>query len=126
MKRILLRQSVGFVSEDPEVYGLAKFINVFVGVPTVVPDWVVESEHFKILESEGKATVLDKNVKYVETVPNPATTTTVDHVTFPAQPVTQVTPIAPLQEGSVPATAPWVLQSDATSLPMTETVVEKK
>ena len=119
MKRILLRQSVGFVSEDPEVYGLAKFINVFVGVPTVVPDWVVESEHFKILESEGKATVLDKNVKYVETVPNPATTT-------PAQPVTPVTPITPLQEGSVPATAPWVLQSDATSLPMTETVVEKK
>jgi hypothetical protein len=54
MPRILLKRSVSFTSEDPKVFGLNRFVNVTAGVPTEVPDWVVASEHFKLLGVEAE------------------------------------------------------------------------
>lgn len=65
MPRILLNRTVTFQDENPESYGLNKFVHVTAGVPTDVPEWVVKSDHFKLLGIDGRV----DNTPAVESVP---------------------------------------------------------
>jgi hypothetical protein len=85
MPRILLKRSVSFTSEDPKVFGLNRFVNVTAGVPTEVPDWVVASEHFKLLGTDAE--VLKVPVPAPVVPPKPV---------VPASVVPPVPPVAPV------------------------------
>ena len=59
MKTIITTQSILFAKEVSRKNPLPETSRVNVGVATVVPDWVLQTNHFKLLLASGAVTVLD-------------------------------------------------------------------